>query len=257
MYTSSKHWLLRVLLLIRDVLNPIFNFREVSVLCYHSISDSSVDTAVTRDAFESHLAMLRESGAEFVSVEKLVDWLQGNATLPRRAVVLTFDDGYRDFLTDVLPVVQKYNAPVCLFALGNESESRLALGNTTPLLPPEEITTLRQHVLVTVGYHSYSHPNFLRANLDDVERECAPLFGAQYFAYPGGNYTPDSVATLQTLRYKAAFSIKPTLVSKHSNIYVLPRSVVLGSTPLWAVRAATTYASSWYRAMRRGIVSSR
>ena len=80
------------MLAVRDVLNPLFRFNEVSVLCYHSISDSAVDTAVKRAVFESHLKMLKESGAEFISVEQLAEWLDGKATLPRRGVVLTFDD---------------------------------------------------------------------------------------------------------------------------------------------------------------------
>ena len=250
MYTSSKQWLLRILLAIRDVLNPLFRFHEVSVLCYHSISDSAVDTAVTRAVFESHLTMLKESGAEFISVEHLADWLDGKAALPRRAVVLTFDDGYYDFLTDALPLLQKYNAPACVFVVGNESEARIKLGNTIPLLPPEEITTLTQHVLVTIGYHSYSHANFLKSDLDELERECAPLFHARYFAYPGGNYTPDSVTTVAQMGYRAAFCIKPDLVTRHSPRYLVPRTVILGSTQTWAVRAATTRAVSWYRALR-------
>ena len=251
MYTSSKQWLLRTLLAIRDVLNPFFRFHEMSILCYHSISDSAVDTAVKRSVFESHLKMLKESGAEFISVEQLAEWLDGKAALPRRGVVLTFDDGYYDFLTDALPLLQKYRAPACVFVVGNESEARIKLGNTIALLPPEEITTLTQHVLVTVGYHSYSHANFLKSDLDDLERECAPLFHARYFAYPGGNYTPDSVRTVAQMEYRAAFSIKPDLLTQHSDRYLLPRTVVLGSTPLWAVRAATTRATSWYRLFRR------
>ena len=234
----------------RDVLNSVRSLREVSVLCYHSISDAPIDTAVTRETFESHLVMLQKSGVTFISVEQLVEWLDGKAALPRRAVALTFDDGYYDFLTDALPLLQKYRAPACVFVVGNESEARIKLGNTIPLLPPEEITTLTQHVLVTVGYHSYSHANFLKSDLDDLERECEPLFHARYFAYPGGNYTPDSVALMAPMGYHAAFCIKPDLLTQYSDRHLLPRTVILGSTPLWAVRAATTRATSWYRTLR-------
>ena len=50
-----------------------------------------------------------------VSVEQLVDWLEGRAELPGRAVVLTFDDGYRNVITEAAPVLSGFGVPATVF----------------------------------------------------------------------------------------------------------------------------------------------
>jgi len=50
-----------------------------------------------------------------VSLARMVDWLEGRATLPERAVAITFDDGYRNVLTEAGPVLQRLGIPATLF----------------------------------------------------------------------------------------------------------------------------------------------
>jgi peptidoglycan/xylan/chitin deacetylase (PgdA/CDA1 family) len=50
-----------------------------------------------------------------VSLAHIVDWLQGRASLPERAVAVTFDDGYRNVLTEAAPVLASLGIPGTLF----------------------------------------------------------------------------------------------------------------------------------------------
>lgn len=50
-----------------------------------------------------------------VSLAQLVDWLQGRAGIPDRAVAVTFDDGYRNVLTDAAPVLSRLGIPGTVF----------------------------------------------------------------------------------------------------------------------------------------------
>lgn len=50
-----------------------------------------------------------------VSLSSIVDWLEGRAVLPSRAVAVTFDDGYRNVLTEAAPVLARLDIPATLF----------------------------------------------------------------------------------------------------------------------------------------------
>ena len=58
-----------------------------------------------------HLA----SHYQTVSLARVVDWLEGRSAAPERAVVVTFDDGFRNVLTTAAPVLQRLNIPATLF----------------------------------------------------------------------------------------------------------------------------------------------
>jgi peptidoglycan/xylan/chitin deacetylase (PgdA/CDA1 family) len=231
-----KNILKRFLLGSRDVLAPLFRFQEISVLCYHSVSDSTDETAVSAEALEGHLRFLAVKGYVFVSLADIVEWMDGKKEVPRKAVALTFDDGHADFETAALPVLKRFNAPATLFVIG------------------EAAGRLRGEPLVEVGYHSRSHPNLEELSGAALAEEVRPLGGERFFAYPGGHYSQAAIEAVKAARYKAAFSIKPTLVHKSSDRYLMPRTVVLRDTPLWELRFSVSKAADWYRTLRRIVV---
>jgi hypothetical protein len=70
------------------------------VLCYHRVLPDVNDRfTVTTSAFESQLAYLRGAGFAFVRLTDLRD----SKMLPRKPVLLTFDDGYLDNLEHAQP----------------------------------------------------------------------------------------------------------------------------------------------------------
>ena len=250
--TARNLFVMRSLLRMRDILCVVPMFREVSVLCYHSIGGEA-DTAVSAETFARHLALLTSSGAEFVSIDALIAWRQGKGELPWRATVVTFDDGYADFMSVALPILEKYGVPACVFVVGNPLAARRYMGNEIPLLNTEQIAQLSSHPLITIGYHSLSHANPMDP-ATDATKECAPHYGAKIFAYPGGKYTDVYIGAVEAAGYTAAFSIKPDLVTPHTGVYLLPRSVVVKATPDWMVRYYTTRAVAWYRTLRRSLI---
>lgn len=84
---------------------------------YHDIIDEEERVppfdrvAVSRDHFESHFAWLKQQGYRVVSVQDVLDAADGKRSLPAKAVLLTFDDGYQSFYTKVFPLLKKYNYP--------------------------------------------------------------------------------------------------------------------------------------------------
>src|SRR5262249_27992917 len=81
---------------------PLTSHR-VLVLCYHAIGDFGDDPvlapySVSRDLFARHLDSLRKRDYNFISPDELAALLREGVPVPKRAVLLTFDDGYSELL---------------------------------------------------------------------------------------------------------------------------------------------------------------
>ena len=97
------------------------------ILVYHRVAALPTDPlglCVSPARFAEHLEALRGFGRTMM-LEELLAHLRAR-TCPPRAVVLTFDDGYRDILTEVHPLLDRYAVPATIFLtsrhLGAERE---------------------------------------------------------------------------------------------------------------------------------------
>lgn len=116
------------------------------ILAYHRIARPQLDPlglCLFPDHFAAQLDTLRHM-ANVIDLETLRQGLE-QGKLPKRSVVLTFDDGYQDFMSTALPLLQKQNLPATLFvvsgAMGQEfwwdRLTRIIFG---PVMLPEELS---------------------------------------------------------------------------------------------------------------------
>ncbi|HKS40548.1 MAG TPA: polysaccharide deacetylase family protein [Blastocatellia bacterium] len=90
--------------------------RRALVLLYHRIAETDSDPwqlAVTPQHFAEHLQVLSEYNRS-MPLQKLSAAMR-NGTLPRRAVTVTFDDGYVDNLLNAKPLLEKHDVPATVF----------------------------------------------------------------------------------------------------------------------------------------------
>jgi len=231
----------------RNLLDPLCRFEEVAILAYHSISDAPVETAVPPAAFDGHLRALAARGYRFVPLASVATWVAGRGPIPRKAVAVTFDDGYADFDTAAVPILERHGVPATLFVVADAERSRERLGNDVPLLCPEALARVRAHPLVEIGYHSKTHGDLAVLRGDALARETAPPSLARFFAYPGGKHSSPAAEALRQVGFHAACTIRPVLARRGGDPYLLPRSVILGTMARWQVMAHATRAANWYR----------
>ncbi|CAM5218649.1 Biofilm PGA synthesis lipoprotein PgaB OS=Castellaniella defragrans OX=75697 GN=HNR28_002558 PE=4 SV=1 [Castellaniella defragrans] len=91
-------------------------------LAYHDVEDSQPDQrflAVRTDLLVSQWEWLRDHGYQPVSVDQILAARNGGKPLPPKAVLLSFDDGYRSFRTRVLPLLKAFNWPAIWAPVGS------------------------------------------------------------------------------------------------------------------------------------------
>ncbi|WP_312273164.1 poly-beta-1,6-N-acetyl-D-glucosamine N-deacetylase PgaB [Pseudescherichia sp.] len=92
------------------------------VLGYHDVEDGAADQrylSVRTSALNDQIAWLRDNGYKPVSAQQVLDAHDGKITLPEKAVMLTFDDGYSSFYTRVWPILKAYNWPAVWAPVGS------------------------------------------------------------------------------------------------------------------------------------------
>lgn len=95
------------------------------VLMYHQVLDlpSKLGKYVVSPAeLESDMKLLTDMGFETVTVNDLIDFCDGKRNLPKKPVMLTFDDGYETDYINVFPLLQKYNMKAVFSVVGSYAE---------------------------------------------------------------------------------------------------------------------------------------
>lgn len=162
--------------------NPIFFAKEnesatVVILMYHSLLKDPArhgKYVVSPDLFESDLKYLKELGYSFVGIQELIDFVYSGAPLPKKSIVITFDDGYYNNYLYAYPLLEKYDAKMVISVIGKY----------TDLYDGEKPNAYYSHVTwdminemlasgrVEIGNHTYSmHTNGERRGSKKIKGE--------------------------------------------------------------------------------------
>src|SRR5438132_6015546 len=96
---------------------------KLPILLYHKIDRIPPGARyprsyVTPERFDAQLALLRRCGYESVSFADYLAYRRGAARLPRRPVIITFDDGHRCNRDVALPLLPPHGVPATILPLG-------------------------------------------------------------------------------------------------------------------------------------------
>lgn len=206
---------------------------QITILGYHGVSNDKTIVDIEKNIFEKQLSFLEKSFT-FVTLTDVLSFICGQKIFDKPAVALTFDDGYRDILTTVHPILRKKSIPATLFIMSDlEQISRKELANNKKLLSKNEILFLHKAGW-EIGCHSATHANFADKRLD-IQKEIieskktleAFLHNTiRFFAYPKGLYTPRIAHKVQEAGFEAAFSFEAGIISQKSHLFSIPRTPV-------------------------------
>ncbi|KKR82046.1 MAG: Polysaccharide deacetylase [Parcubacteria group bacterium GW2011_GWD2_40_9] len=232
-------------LVIRNFLNRIVNFQEISVLCYHSISEENWDLSISPTRFEEQMIFLKKR-YKFVTLEDVVCFIKKEKDLPKKAVAITFDDGYSDLYFGAMPILKKYGISATIFIVNDKDASIKNMGAKINMLEEYQIKEMKRNN-IDFQFHSKTHRLLDNLSSKEIEEELDNKPNKfRYFAYPGGHYLVEAVDVLKKNNFEAGFTIRPGLIKEGTDIFLINRNVILRDMSLWQFKIRVTKAIDWY-----------
>lgn len=198
--------------------------RTLAILAFHKIGEPPPGGwrswfYIPEETFVGYLSYLRDDGWQVIDVTTFLDGLEVPDSLPERAVVLTFDDGYQSMREVALPWLRRFGCPAVLFVPTDYIGGRNTFDDG---IEPEEAicdwNDLRELERggVSIQSHGASHRWFSKLSLAEQEEELRQSKAVleaklgkpvEVFAYPYGDDGANpqkEVARMMKRVYRAA-----------------------------------------------------
>jgi peptidoglycan/xylan/chitin deacetylase (PgdA/CDA1 family) len=218
--------------------------KKVSILMYHQVGEFPPPAAHRATfchirRFTAQMAYLHRLDYAVISLQDALDGLFGHRSLPRHAVVLTFDDGYQNFRDHAFDVLWRHGFPATVFLvsglLGKNTQWLADDGRIASKLMDRNTIRQLQGENLTFGSHTLSHPKLTcvspQRRTEEIFRSKADLEDllgeeVKYFCYPNGDFDDDVVATVRKAGYKAAVTCVRGSATASDNLFTLPRKAI-------------------------------
>lgn len=245
--------------LIKQFFVKTLHKNRVSILCYHIVSSGQRSVEPQKrlnvSAFEEHMRLIVGYGVNFITAAQLERHYHHMAALPPYPLLITVDDGLRNYSSTMLPIFEKYHIPSVLFITTDYIDTQtpspfvqwiqtttrdvtrpVAVDPDYQMLSTHEIVELARNPLVEIGAHTCSHPYLSRLEHQMAVKEALDskfmlekILGREirYFAYPHGDYSERIAEAIQPY-FSLIFTINRGSNGLRSSPYKLRRDSLQG-----------------------------
>ena len=252
---------------------------RIPILMYHSVSAENeyrvhpyyrISTAP--EVFRNHILFLRENGYSVISLGEAVDMLAANSGQSKqisrrpvskgphsRVVALTFDDGYKDFLTAGFPVLKKYGFTATVFL------PTAFIDTATPGLKGKKHLSwsdvkMLQADGIAFGSHTVNHSYMKQCSFKTLEYEIIESKksiedrtgrAVEFFSYPyrfpeqDSNFTGFLTERLRLAGYRGCMTTRIGRAASSDPVFALPRLPVNSSDDARLLKAKLQGGYDW------------
>ena len=232
----------RVLVIPLRTVNPggLFadGYQVVSVLTYHHFSEQCSNALCIPVAeFARQMAFLKKAGYRAITMKELLKFIDYQEPLPRKAVAITIDDGYRSVYDLAYPVLKKYDFTATLFIYTD------FIDNSPNALTWEQLRELTQggfeveahtitHADLTLKRKGESQANYLQRLRGELQvpRELIRKHLGQnpvWLAYPYGRWNNLVVSMAMEAGYRGGVTVTRGVTPFFANPFKVGRNQVM------------------------------
>lgn len=198
---------------------------KILVLNYHQIQNRANPLAIPLADFDAQMNYLSSHGYVSITPDELYSGLNGELELPKKPVLITFDDGYADNYTNAFPILKYYGMKATIFVIP------AFVGVYSNYLTWDEMLEMEEYG-ITIESHTMNHYKLEELPDDEIRSELLNSkqileenlgHPVEFLAYPTGTYNLHIAGIAKEVGYKGAFTIKYGNVDLGSNFFALER----------------------------------
>lgn len=211
---------------------------NIPILMYHKVERLSARSAVpghyvSPTLFRKQMGILSAMGYSTVPLSHLY---RQDKKLPRKPIVITFDDGYVNFLTNALPILQSYRFVSTVFLVSNQLGGTNAWdfkdGGTPERLMNVDQVLQAKSAGTEFGSHTMDHVDLSAVSREEAWNqilgskkalEATLGFEVDSFCYPYGRKDDEVRGMVARAGYRLACSTEKGLNTEETDRYALRR----------------------------------
>lgn len=210
----------------------------VALLYHHVDTTTPASTSISPELFLEHLNIIEQQGFSVLPLTEIVEKLANKQALPKKAIAITFDDGYISIYENAYPELKKRKMPFTVFI--NPQAVKKKYGDSMTWLQLKEI----QANGATIANHGNHHQHLLARldnedqqqwldritlNIQNAQQSLQENLGITHklFAYPYGEFDQHLVERLKELNY-IGFGQQSGGFNATNNFQALPRFPAAG-----------------------------
>lgn len=230
-------------------LYSILRPQSIPVLAYHDIKlkdemtdeDWATGFVIPVELFEKQMKYLKDNNYVTLTMDEFYCWMKKECKVPRKSVVITFDDGCRGVYDYVLPIIKKYEIKATAFVITSRIRPQNEVSANYNFLTEEMIRESRR-IYSGLEFHSHSH-NLHRSigqeaavhilNDEELDKDvikATEILDTNIISYPFGASNERFVTILKENNYIMGFRYgKPFVRARQTDdIFNIPRVTIAG-----------------------------
>jgi peptidoglycan/xylan/chitin deacetylase (PgdA/CDA1 family) len=199
------------------------SWTPVPILMYHAVEDAIRPPEykhfyVTTKDLRRQMRELKARGYEAITLDALRQAQSGQAALPAKPIVLTFDDGYANLLPNMHPLLAEMGWPYTVYLVSERIGGKNVWVEpegfeATPLLSRAQIREMQRYAGAHFEAHTATHPKLAELDPDRARREIVDgkdrleqMLGkpVRHFCYPYGSYSETVVGLVRDAGFETA-----------------------------------------------------
>jgi len=211
----------------------IYRKNRPKILMYHSIANNPNDPySVTTAMFKMQINYLLKNKYDIISLQKLVSGLKKGNSMKNK-IVITFDDGYKNFITNAFPILKEYKIPATVFLVFDLVGKKANWNNDIEhldIMSKVDVKYIKKNG-ISLGGHTLKHTDLTTLNTQQLHNQMVKSkrklkeFGEKYltYSYPWGRYSKGVINAMKNEGFDCALIAKEKILYLTDSLYQLGR----------------------------------
>ncbi|MEK5039843.1 polysaccharide deacetylase family protein [Sporosarcina sp. FSL K6-3457] len=218
----------------------------IPVLMYHDILRNKTDNNTSTleiEKFKEQMDYLKKNGWTTITPKQLENWVTKKSTLPKKSVLITFDDGYQSTIDLAYPILKAHGFQATSFLI----TSRINRPNTVSelgMIQTQDVYSYQNHTHEFHMYNSYTNMSLLQQeseaaifnDLEQANSSIEEILGHDHrvtaLAYPYGKRSPQAIRALKSAGMTSGYTIDEGNVFQGDSLFELKRQRIHSSMTL-------------------------